>query len=289
MLIEQPLGKQFPYDVVIVVSPHPDDSCIAVGGLLYRLSHERPSCQVHVLVMTSGYRGVTDQYLKRYLDARAEASIASEGEEVRHGLQLLSRKPSEPLSPQERQQLVDLKTKIREEEVAEESRVLSFTPHYLRLNIYEEHAITEQDQARFIQVLDVLHTQGQNRLLIHPGIYDAHQTHRLCSQLARDVLDLRYPKLYERWTYESPWTQFHVRSDIIVPLSESAFSAKVLATNAHRSQTERTPYGNLVEGIAVRNAAVMSEILGSFNVNHAYPLGRYVELLARQNDRIVFV
>ncbi len=288
MLVEQSLGKQFPYDLVIVVSPHPDDSCIAIGGLLYRLAHERPGCTVHVLVMTSGYRGVTDRYLQRFLEQKASTAAVPEAD-VRRGLTLLAKKAAEPLSPPERQALIEIKTRIRESEVAEESRLLSFKPHFLRLNIYDEHAITEEDQRRFIEVLESLHLQGRNRLLIHPGLYDAHHTHRLCSQLTRDVLDLRYPKLYERWTYESPWTQFHVRSDVIVPLSEAAFGAKVQATNAHRSQTERTPYGSLVEGIAVRNAAVMSELLGSFNVNQTYNLGKYAELLARQNDRIVYV
>ena len=222
MLITQTLGKEFPYDLVLVISPHPDDSCIAVGGLLWRLAQEKPECLVHVLVMTSGYRGVTDQYLSHCLRGQTESKPLST-EEIQRCTKLLDQKEREHLAAQERHELAGLKSKIRKLEVEDEAKILSFTPHFLDLDIYEEHAITEKDRQRTLDLLSKLHSTGKSRLLIHSGLFDMHYTHRMCSQLARDVVDTHFPRAYERWAYESPWTPIHARADVLFPLSEVAF------------------------------------------------------------------
>jgi len=255
---------------------------------MYRLVKGNPKCRVHVLVMTSGHRGVTDRYLKSFLRG-LKVNTNFPRKEIKEGLRLLNKKRNTPLNPKDQHFLLGLKTKIRRCEVKDEAKILSFTPHYLNLSIYDEHTITRNDHEHLFRVLSKLHHTGQSRLVIYPGMYDMHQTHTLCSQLTREVIDEHYPKMYERWTYESPWTQLHARSDVIIPLSEKALAEKIKATKAHKSQIERTPYDNLVEGVAVRNAAVLSETIGSFNVKKDYHLGKYVEVFARQSDRIIYV
>ena len=37
-----------------------------------------------------------------------------------------------------------------------------------------------------------------------------------------------------------------------------------------------------------RKAAVLSEVLGSFDVERSYQLGKYVEALSRQEDRVIY-
>lgn len=283
---EQSLKQHFPYDVVAVVSPHPDDSCIAVGGLLARLAQEKPECAVHVLVMTSGYRGVSDQYVSTLLQQSPPGPFSPE--EARQGLSLVEAKKTSPLSPQQAQALEEFKTRIRRAEVEEEARVLSFTPHFLNLELYDQHSLADRDRASVGAALKKIHSSGSKRLLIHPGAHDAHDTHKLCSQLAVEVMNNRFPGQFERWAYESPWTQIHVRADIVVPVPEPAFQKKLEATRAHRSQGERNSYDTLVESLAIRNAAVMSELLGSFNISAAYNLGKYAELMARQSDRVIY-
>ena len=288
MLLEHRLGREFPYDSVVVVSPHPDDSCIAAGGLLFRLSRENPRCRVHVIVMTSGHRGVTDEYLHTVL-ARSEVPATLSPKDRKRGLSLLNKKKRRRISIEEHHELSEMKARIRRHEVDEESRILCFTPHYLNLSIYDRHSVTEADRRRLSSTLKRINAEGRRHLLIHPGSYDIHETHRLCSHLIRNVIDSLYPEVYERWAYESPWTQVHIRSDIIVPLSDDALAHKIRATCVHRSQTDRTPYARLVEGNATMNAAVLSEILSSFDANHACRLGKHAEVFARQNDRTVYV
>ncbi len=288
MLTQQSLKEQFPFDLVVVVSPHPDDSCIAVGGFLYRLAKEKPGCKVHVFVMTSGYRGVTDQYLRSLLASPEGSSIFSKGE-ANQGLSLLQKKEASPPTPEERHILIDMKVKIRRHEAEEEAKILSFIPHFMNLKIYDERTLLDEDRKRFLEELKKVHSEGKRHLIIYPSINDAHQTHILCMQLALDVVESNYPKAYEKWAYESPWARIHGRADIIIPLSEETLRKKVEATQVHRSQVSRTPYGDLVEGIAIRNAAVLSELLGTFSPEKAYSLGKYAEVLTKRSDRIIYL
>ena len=58
--------KDFPYSRVAVASPHPDDSVLGCGALMHKLRKARPELEIHCLVMTSGFRGVEDEFLRRH-------------------------------------------------------------------------------------------------------------------------------------------------------------------------------------------------------------------------------
>ncbi len=287
MITKQKLIEQFPYDIVAVISPHPDDSCIAAGGLLYRLSQELPGVQTHVLVMTSGYRGVTDRYLQEVVTDEASAVPECAAQRTRI-TGLLSRKRTERLPHDEREFLRTCRAAIRRREVECEAATLGFTPHFLGLEIYDEHTVTERDEATLSAKLSELRVAGPRRLLIMPGRYEQHQTHRLAADLVSQVVEDHHRAQFELWAYDSPWSAMMPRPDVVVPLTEEALRAKLEATHCHRSQLERTPYAGIVEGTAVRTAAVLSEWLGAFDVCRSLDLGPYAEVFERLTDSVVY-
>ena len=93
---------------------------------------------------------------------------------------------------------------------------------------------------------------------------------------------------WEQWAYDSPWSPMMPRPDVVVPLAKDALEAKVEATNCHRSQLDRTPYAGIVEGTAVKTAAVLSESLGAFDLSRALDLGPYAEVFENMTDSVVF-
>jgi LmbE family N-acetylglucosaminyl deacetylase len=287
MITKRGLTKDLPYNLVVVISPHPDDSCIAAGGLLYRLAKELPERETHVFVMTSGHRGVTDRYLGEAAsdDGSPMPWSAEERSRIR---EMLSAKQDHRLTHEERDELDDYRAAIRRQEVKEEAEVLGFVPHYLDLEIYEEHTVTEGDEAKLSAMLSELRSVAGPRLLIMPGRYEQHQTHRLAADLVRKVVDSGHRGAYELWAYDSPWSAMMPKPDIIVPFSQDALQAKLEATRCHRSQIQRTPYAGIVEGASVKTAAVLSEWFGSFDVSRALDLGHYAEAFERLVDSIVY-
>ena len=288
MNTRQKLIEEFPYHMVAVISPHPDDSCIAAGGLLYRLSKELEGrCQTHVLVMTSGYRGVTEAYLRKIAETQAE-TLGWSPEQAQRIVSLLEAKHADGVPGADREFLQACRSEIRRSEVECEARTLGFTPHFLDLEIYDEHTVTTEDEATLSDRLNGLRSAGPRRLLILPGRNELHQTHRLASDLVRKVVEDRHAGRYEQWAYDSPWSPMMPRADVVVPLSEVALQAKLAATRCHRSQIDRTPYAGIVEGTAVKTAAVLSEWLGAFDVSRALDLGSYAEAYERLTDSIVY-
>lgn len=287
MIKRQTLIEHFPYHMVAVVSPHPDDSCIAAGGILYRLSQELSTrCKTHVLIMTSGARGVTDTYLS---GAAADDSFAVlwTSEERERITAALAAKRAGSLRNDDRAFLSRCRAAIRRHEVECEAKVLGFTPHFLDLSIYIEHTLTEADEAKLAAKLAELRVAGPQRLLIMPGQYEQHQTHRLAADLVSKVAQDPSAGEYELWAYESPWSVMMPRPDVVIPLSEEAMRAKIEATRCHKSQIERTPYTRIVEGTAVKTAAVLSEWLGSFDISRAAQLGNYAESFERLTHSVV--
>jgi LmbE family N-acetylglucosaminyl deacetylase len=286
MITRRKLADFFRYDLVVVVSPHPDDSCIAVGGLLYRLSRELEGrCQTHVLIMTAGHRGVTDDYLGKLASDPNESSFWSASQRDR--ILLLLKRPREELSGDERTFLRRCRGEIRQHEVGREAKVLGFVPHCLDLDMYERHTLSDVDEARLSEKLGQLRQEGEDRLLIMPGRNERHPTHRLVVDLVARALRAGHTGAFELWAYDSPWSTLMPRPDIVVALSQVALDAKIEATRCHRSQLDRTRYTGIVEGTAVRTAAILSEWLGAFDVDRALDLGPFAEAFERLTESVV--
>ena len=73
-----PIGK-----TIMVISPHPDDSCISVGGMIARCAANN---DIHVVVMTSGHRAHID-------GADRQERIAIRKDETRKECEVLSATP----------------------------------------------------------------------------------------------------------------------------------------------------------------------------------------------------
>lgn len=287
MITSRKLADYFCYDLVVVVSPHPDDSCIAAGGLLYRLSHELADrCDRHVLVATAGYRGVTDEYMRKTA-ADGGADIEWSPADRDRIFKLLECKREGILSPDDRIFLRRRRAEIRRNEVIAEAKTLGFVPHFLDLDMYEEHTLTDADEARLSEALTQLRQGNKQCLLIMPGRNEQHQTHRLVVDLVARTVRRGHIGAFELWAYDSPWSMLMPRPDIVVPLTDETLKAKIKATSCHRSQLDRTRYAGIVEGTAIRTAAILSEWLGAFDITRALDLGPYAEAFERLTESVV--
>ncbi|MFC1805513.1 hypothetical protein ACFL09_00855 [Planctomycetota bacterium] len=64
------------------------------------------------------------------------------------------------------------------------------------------------------------------------------------------------------WYYETPWFSIPPGDiDVVVPLGHRDIGVKKEAASQHRSQTDRTPYTELVEVQGKKNADILPELL----------------------------
>ncbi len=261
--------RDLPYDLVVAAAPHPDDSAIGCGGLLYRLGRESEgvSRRVVTLALTSGYRGVADEYLARFL-----------GEQ---GIKL------DPVS--DPQAAIDQKALIRKDEIEQESRILGVSEAvFLDLRkLYETNQIVDSERKAVVAALDRLQAahRPQRKLLLMPRLADPHPVHSASARILGQVLAGRPG--WEVWHYETPWMPLDPREiDVVVVLEERHVSVKVTAMYQHRSQIERTDFAKVVRDLAELKAQVLPELVFGFG-EAAAPLGQFVEVFQIRREPLV--
>lgn len=215
---------------VIVISPHPDDSCIGAGATMSLFSKKN---EVHTFIMTAGHRAFIPDTTK---EERAD---------------------------------------IREDEVIDESRILKSTPHFLRLNFYDEGEKTyESDLKKLILELKEINPD----IVMVTQFYDSHPTHQMSRKLVIDALK-KIGKPVQVWSYESPWGLFNKGNfNSIVSLEETHFQDKINSIKAHKSQVGRTGYDVAAEALAKLRGALIpeQELFGWGNKN--FRISPYLEL-----------
>ncbi|MCH7995222.1 MAG: hypothetical protein IIB57_12375, partial [Planctomycetes bacterium] len=125
---------------------------------------------------------------------------------------------------------------IRRMEVECEARTLGFTPHFLDLEIYDEHTVTTEDEVTLSETLNGLRSAGPRRLLILPGRNELHQTHRLASDLVRKVVEDRHAVRSEL-PLNASYPLRSRRAIRVASLRNGAFDCHSCETVASRIQT----------------------------------------------------
>lgn len=240
---------------VIVISPHSDDSVIGCGGLVYylrnrelwarnRQEEHRPN--VHLLVMTSSSRGVSDREFGKYCDA------------VGIG-------PQRP--PRHSSLHAQLRSQIRRNEALGEAFLLDAETHWMDLAVDEpENVSALAGKLKEVRKAD---KEGRRFTVLIPPFADEHPTHRWVRELVLRVLSLeeeyRTSDLCDVWVYESPWASLSPGNiDIILPLDKHAIFAKCQAIAMHQSQEVRTRYSEVARSQARRQAEVLPEEVFAF-------------------------
>ncbi|HEY0946038.1 MAG TPA: glucosamine-6-phosphate deaminase [Opitutaceae bacterium] len=228
---------------VLVLSPHPDDDVISMGGTLCRLvdhGHE-----VHVAYEVSGSGAVSDEAVWRSLAFTRDSGLA--GEEAVRTLCANYETGGGLASSAE---VLRWKGLIRRHEAISAARVCGVPVsrlHFLDLPFYAQatrrRRYGQADVARMAGLLEVV----RPHLIFAAGdLDDPHGTHRLCLRVLRDALARAkdggetWLGDSELWLYRGAWAEWALDEiDMAVPLSPQEVLRRRRAIFRHETQKDQ--------------------------------------------------
>jgi glucosamine-6-phosphate deaminase len=237
---------------VLVLSPHPDDDVISMGGTLSRFAEQ--GHEIHAAYMVSGCLSVFDHDVARYADFVAEfnrifgLTPKQTSAIEKHIDQFLRQKKPGDVDTREVQAV---KTLIRRAEALDAARYTGIPEprvHFLEMPFYdtgtvEKRPLDAKDIACIRKILD----EVKPEIVFAAGdLSDPHGTHRLCLDAARQALEAyaaaggASPAL---WLYRGAWEEWPAdRIDMAVPLSPDELRRKRFAIFRHQSQKDRAMF-----------------------------------------------
>ena len=237
---------------VLVLSPHPDDDVISMGGTLARFVEQ--GHEVHVAYMVSGYLSVFDHDVARYADfvlgfnrifgltPEQTATIEQHIDQF-----LRQKRPGDVDSTEVRA----VKALIRRGEALDAARhcgVPEARTHFLELPFYDTGTVQKRlvgpdDVAAVLRLLDDVRPQV---VFAAGDLSDPHGTHRLCLEAVLAALEA-----YEAaggpapvmWLYRGAWQEWPPHQiDMAVPLAPDELKRKRFAIFRHQSQKDRAMF-----------------------------------------------
>ncbi|MBQ7195058.1 MAG: PIG-L family deacetylase, partial [Bacteroidales bacterium] len=238
-------SKPFP-KTVLVLSPHPDDDVISMGGTLIRLTHQGHN--VHVAYQTSGDLAVHDDVVMQMMDAARELGFGDRSKEI--ASLIASKKQGDPEPPG----LLSVKAAIRRSEARSACKSFGLpmsNVHFLNLPFYESGGVTKlpctQEDVDIIKSL--MSSLKPDQIYMAGDLADPHGTHRVCTEAALEALSqLReegaaWTSSCMVWLYRGAWMEWEIgRVDMAVPLSPDEVIEKRHAIYHHLSQKDIVPF-----------------------------------------------
>jgi glucosamine-6-phosphate deaminase len=239
-------SKPFPKKVLIL-SPHPDDDVISMGGTFIRLVHQ--GHDVHVAYQTSGNVAVHDDVVLQHMDAAFQLGFGDRFDEVKKLID--SKKPGEP----EPRELLNIKGAIRRSEARGAVRSFGLNDntnaHFLNLPFYESGGVKKLPRTQAdIDIIKELITKLKPHMIFMAGdLADPHGTHRVCTEAALEAIEQLKEEGQEWlrettiWLYRGAWMEWELgRVDMAVPLSPDELIKKRHAIFHHLSQKDIVPF-----------------------------------------------
>ncbi|HUL53494.1 MAG TPA: glucosamine-6-phosphate deaminase [Opitutaceae bacterium] len=230
---------------VLVLSPHPDDDVISMGGTLCRLVEH--GHEIHVAYQVSGANAVSDESLWRALLFVRDLALADAGTARR--LQALCADYEAggalPASPE----LIRWKALIRRHEAIAAAHVCGVPTsrlHFLDLPFYygvstRRRQLGDEDR----EIMRRLLAELRPHLVFAAGdLDDPHGTHRLCLHALRDALALSAKEPWfaemELWFYRGAWAEWELDEiELAVPLSPQEVLRRRRAIFRHETQKDQ--------------------------------------------------
>jgi glucosamine-6-phosphate deaminase len=224
-----------------VLSPHPDDDVISMGGTLCRLvdhGHE-----VHIAYEVSGAGAVSDEAVWRALAFAGDSGLGA-GEAGRAWRAAYGRGEVPPAGPD----VPRWKALIRRLEAVSGARVCGVPEgrlHFLDLPFYAAAPRRRQYGEADVAVMHALLARLQPHLIYAAGdLDDPHGTHRLCLGVLRDALARAAAEPWcrdaELWLYRGAWAEWPVDEiDMAVPLSPQEVLRRRQAIFRHETQKDQ--------------------------------------------------
>jgi len=241
--LRSPSAGVFPKRV-LVLSPHPEDDVIGMGGTLCRLVEH--GHEVHVAYQVSGANSVSDEALARALRFVGDSGLAGPGNRER--LQALCAEHESRGSLPETAEIANWKGLVRRQEALAAARVCGVPSerlHFLDLPFYHaspgsRRQLGDGDRA----VMRGLLGRMRPHLIFAAGdLDDPHGTHRLCLNALRDALGSLTSEPWvgesELWLYRGAWSEWSADEiDLAVPLSPQEVLRRRRAIFCHETQKD---------------------------------------------------
>jgi glucosamine-6-phosphate deaminase len=231
---------------VLVLSPHPDDDVISMGGTLCRFVEQ--GHEVHIAYEVSGAGAVSNESAWRLLAFVRDSGLAAPAEAERLGALCAGLSGEGALNPT--QDLLRWKALIRRHEAIAAARVCGVAEsrlHFLDLPFYAAEPRSRNYGAADVAALAALLAKLQPHLIYAAGdLDDPHGTHRQCLYVLRDALtqsvDAKAPwvRATELWLYRGAWAEWPLDEiDLAVPLSPQEVLRRRRAIFRHETQKDQ--------------------------------------------------
>jgi glucosamine-6-phosphate deaminase len=241
--LRSPSAGVFPKRI-LVLSPHPDDDVIGMGGTLCRLVEH--GHEVHVAHQVSGANSVSDEALARALRFVGDSGLAGPDGAAR--IQALCSSHEAAGSLPQTPEIFNWKGVVRRQEALAAARVCGVGPgrlHFMDLPFYHaslgsRRQLGEADRSAMQRLLGDI----RPHLIFAAGdLDDPHGTHRLCLNALRDALGRlsREPWVGESelWLYRGAWSEWSADEiDMAVPLSPQEVLRRRRAIFCHETQKD---------------------------------------------------
>jgi glucosamine-6-phosphate deaminase len=229
---------------VLVLSPHPDDDVIGMGGTLCRLVEH--GHEVHVAYQVSGANAVSDEALARALRFVGDSGLAGPADAGRVSALCAAHDAGSPLP--ETPEITHWKGLVRRQEALAAARVCGVASdrlHFLDLPFYHtppgsRRQLTDADRLVMKKHLGSI----RPHLIFAAGdLDDPHGTHRLCLNALRDALAALsgepWVRESELWLYRGAWSEWSADEiDLAVPLSPQEVLRRRRAIFCHETQKD---------------------------------------------------
>jgi glucosamine-6-phosphate deaminase len=231
---------------VLVLSPHPDDDVISMGGTLCRFVDQ--GHEVHIAYEVSGASAVANEAAWRLLAFVRDSGLASPESATR--LDPLCSTLTSDAATAPTPELLRWKGLIRRHEAIAAARVCGVPEsrlHFLDLPFYDAEARSRRYGPADVAALSALLDRVQPHLIYAAGdLDDPHGTHRLCLHVLRDALagaaQAKAPWLpgAELWLYRGAWAEWPLDEiDLAVPLSPQEVLRRRRAIFRHETQKDQ--------------------------------------------------
>lgn len=230
---------------VLVLSPHPDDDVISMGGTLCRLVDQ--GHEVHIAYEVTGANAVSDEAAWRVLAFMRDSGVPDVTHRAR--LDALCNELTAGTAAAT-PELLRWKGLIRRHEAISGARVCGVPEsrlHFLDLPFYGSAPRSRRYGAEDVTRLSQLLREVQPHLIYAAGdLDDPHGTHRLCLHILRDALAQAASEKAtwfadsELWLYRGAWAEWPLDEiDLAVPLSPQEVLRRRRAIFRHETQKDQ--------------------------------------------------
>ncbi len=233
---------------VLILSPHPDDDVISMGGTFLRLIEQKH--EVYVAYQTSGNIAVSDEEAIKYAEVAKSMSLENVGNvNIDAIIAELKRKKENAIDAIA---IRTLKGLIRRVESLGATRFLGLPDthvSFLDLPFYETGTVKKKpyDEKDVAILTKLIQDIKPHQIYAAGDLADPHGTHKVCLDILFKVIENSKEEEFMKdcwvWLYRGAWQEWDIHDiEMAVPLSPDEVLKKRKAIFFHQSQKDNVMF-----------------------------------------------